>query len=291
MNRTLLVSAAVLPALATLFAAPAYAVNGPFSGSYKAGKLILDDLVGRTEITVGGSDIGVSITGDATELSFVQITVENGALKIRNTRRERIHDTGDLSKLALYRIRVPQGTDLGLDGLVGEIQAGDTNGNLVIDGGALKGSIGAVKAAHFDGSGALTLTIGDIAGALDMDGSGATNIKTGNIDSAHLDVSGATNLTLQTIRHGMTASLSGASHVTAASVAGPVNVEESGVGNVEIAGGKADPLKVEISGFGQFSFAGEGVDPDLSVSGMGGIRLKSYSGKLRSDGGNIHIGD
>ncbi len=212
-------------------------------------------------------------------------------MTIRDTRpRHDIHDIHDVAKVALYKIRVPQGTSLAIDGMIGEIEAGDLGGELDVDAGALKGKVGAVKSVHLDGSGALTLTIGDVAGELLVDGSGAANIKTGNVDSAKLDLSGAGAIDIQNVRHGLDADITGASHVSAQSVNGPVSVEVSGVGNVNIAAGKANPLRVDISGFGSFSFGGEGVDPDLTVSGMGGVTLKSYSGKLHTEGGNIHIG-
>jgi hypothetical protein len=289
MNRTFLFSSAAAFALAGAFAAPAYAITGPFSGSYHATKLILDDIAGRAEISVGGSDITVSITGEPDELATVQLVVEGGALKIRSTRHNR--HWRDASEVALYKISVPKGTALAIDGMVGEIQAGDLGGDLAIDAGALKGSIGAVKSASLDGSGALTLEIGDIAGAFNLDASGAARIKTGNLDSADIDVSGAGDVNMQTIRHGLSAEIDGAGRVTAQSVNGPVQVEISGTGAVAVAGGRANPLKVDVSGMASFEFGGEAVDPEISVSGRGSVKLRSYTGKLRSEGGNITVGE
>lgn len=275
-----------------LFAAlsSAHAITGPFNANYQATRLSLDNIAGRAEIVVGGSaGISVAITGDPAELATVDLKVENGTLKIRSTRHMRRYDR--IADAALYRISVPKGTDLTIDNMVGEIQAGDLGGDLSIDSGALKGSIGAVRSAHLDGSGALKLTIGDIAGELAMDASGAANIRTGSVDSANLDVSGAGDIDIQDIRHGLHAELSGASQVDARSVNGPVDVEVSGSGDIRIAGGRADPLEVDISGIGSFEFGGTAVNPQLSVSGRGRIKLKAYTGKLNSDGANITIGD
>ncbi len=289
MARTMLVSIAGALALACAAATPASAVTGPFSGSYKASGLALDNLAGHVDISVGGSDITVAITGDADELATVTVGSDGSVLKIRSTRHNRhLHDAGDL---ASYKISVPKGTALMIDGMIGEIAAGDLGGDLSIDAGALKGTIGAVRSASLDASGALKLEIGDIAGDLSIDASGAARIKTGNVDNAHLDISGAGDIGVEAIRHGLSADINGAAHITALSVNGPVNIDASGESEVLIGSGRADPLKLDISGLGKFEFGGEAVNPEISVSGRSSVKLHSYTGKLHSDGSNITIGD
>jgi len=60
---------------------------------------------------------------------------------------------------------------------------------------------------------------------------------------------------------------------------------------VKIADGKADPLHVEIMGAGNFAFGGVANNPHIEAVGSGSVKLKSYTGKLDTEGmTNVQIG-
>lgn len=287
MNSRVFISA-WLVLVAANAAAPAQALNGPFSGTYQASGIVLDQLVGRVDIAVGGAQVLLSITGRADELQAIQVSSLGGQLKIVSTKRHRNID--DPKDYAQFKLTVPKGTNLTIDEMVGEVEVGDLAGDVKIDATSLDATIGAVKSAKLDISGSLDLTLGDVAGKLEVDVSGSADVKAGSVETADLDISGSGEIELKSIRNGLTAEINGSGSVKAEAVNGPLTVELSGSGEVAIAHGRANPLKVDISGQGEFSFGGEAVNPEVEVSGSGSIWLGSYTGKLKSQGGNLTIG-
>jgi hypothetical protein len=287
MNPRFLICIGLVLAAANV-AAPAQALNGPFSGTYQASEIVLDRLVGRVEIAVGGSQVSLSITGRADELQAIQVSSVGAQLKIVSTKRH--HFIEDPRDYAQFKLTVPQGTNLTIEDMVGEAAVGDIGGDVKIAATSLDATIGAVKSAKLDISGSLDLTLGDVAGKLDVDVSGSADVKAGSVESADLDISGSGELELKTVRRGLTAEINGSGSVKVEAVNGPVRVDLSGSGEVAIAHGRADPLKVDISGDGEFSFGGEAVNPEVEVSGSGSIQLGSYTGKLKSQGGDLTIG-
>lgn len=281
---------AVLAACGTMdvCVAPAQALNGPHNGTYQASEVILDDLVGRADISVGGSQVTLAITGRPEELAAIEVQSSGGKLRILSHKRHRtINNPADYAQ---FKLSVPRGTNLSIDGMVGEIAAGDLASDISIDATALEGTFGAVRSVSADASGSLDLEFGDIAGKLSMDVSGSSDIKAKSAQSAALEISGSGKLQVGAVRQGLSASINGSGSVDAGSVNGPVSVDVSGSGAVHIAQGRADPLKVQISGQGEFSFGGEAVNPEIDVSGSGSVSIEKYTGKLKTRGGNITIG-
>lgn len=284
-TRTILFGGAML--LASV-ASQALALDGPYKGAFAGNRLELDNIAGHISVAVGGDKIAIDIAGQPEELAAMDVRADGQSVRIKSTLHR--HNVRNADELAQVRISVPKGTALSLDGVIGHMEAGDTGGDISVDSGALKGEIGAVKSAHLDGSGAIDLTIGDIAGDLDLDSSGAAKIKAKSAASAHLDISGASDVDIGALRGGFSADINGHGRIDIGTVNGPVNVDMSGAGEVLIKGGRANPLRVEVSGVGRFEFDGDAVDPNLEASGLAQIKIRSYTGKLHSSGGNITIG-
>lgn len=268
--------------------APAHALNGPFNGAYQASEVVLDDLVGRVDISVGGSQVTLAITGRPDELAEIEVQAGGGKLRIVSHKRHRnINEPADYAQ---FKLSVPRGTNLTIDGMVGDLAAGDLGGDIKIDATALDGTFGNVRSVSVDASGSLDVDFGDIAGNLNVDVSGSSDIKAKSAQAASVEISGSGELNVGAIRQGLSASINGSGSIEAGSVNGPVSVDVSGSGEVHIAQGRADPLQVEISGQGEFTFGGEAVNPEISVSGSGNVSIEKYTGKLKTHGGNISIG-
>lgn len=276
--------------LAGLLAGPAQALDGPFSQSYSAKSLVLVNLIGRVEIEVGGSNVAVQITGQPDELQAIEVGGSGGAVRIESSKRHH-RISGDASDYAVFKITVPKGADLTVDGLYGEAEVGDIGGRLKLSATALDGRIGNVSEADLELNGSGDLGVGNIDGKLGLVISGSGSVETGNADSADIGIAGSGDVSIKEIRHGLSAKIAGSGDINVDGVNGPVSAELAGSGDVSIDHGRATPLKVEIIGSGDFDFGGEAVDPDISVMGSGGVHLASYSGRLQSHGtANLTIG-
>ena len=273
-----------------LMAAPALALDGPFSQSYPASSLVLVNLAGKVEVAVGGSGISVQISGRPDELQAITVGSNGSTVRIESNRHHRRID-GDAQDFAHFKIVVPRGADLTIDGVVGEAEIGDVGGRLKLNAGALDGRIGNVSTADLQLSGSGDLGLGDVASKLDLNISGSGSLDAGNVDSADIEIAGSGDVSLKDIRHGLSAKIAGSGDIGVASVNGPVTAEIAGSGDISISRGRADPLKVSIVGSGDFDFGGEAVNPDVSIYGSGGVRIGSYSGRLQSHGtGDLEIG-
>lgn len=107
-----------------------------------------------------------------------------------------------------------------------------------------------------------------------------------------LDVSG-----LGDVNVGRTGSarvnLSGLGDVDIASVNGPLDVSASGMGDVDVHGGHATVMKASLSGMGDLSFKGVADSLEADASGMGEINVAKVTGpvrKSRSGLASINVG-
>ena len=190
------------------------------------------------------------------------------------------------------RVSVPRGADVNVEDLVGNTTIGDTRGTLHFGAAATTAAIGRVNEAHIDLGGAGKVSVAQVDGMLHLDVGGSGKITVGPTQGVDADIAGSGDATFGPIAGGLKLDIAGSGDVTAPRVNGPVHVEIAGSGSVKIADGTADPLHVEIMGAGDFSFGGMAVDPHIEAVGSGTVKLKSYKGKLNSEGmANVQIGD
>jgi len=294
--------------VAALLIAPAAADTNWLSlpqKSFDVKSVKVEDVVGT--LTVDVKDTGpvmLNVSGARERVSNLEITSGGGRLVIsdegpsdqsvwdwRNWLNFSDHGHNKPSDLVV-RIVVPKGTDLNVEDLIGDATIGDTMGPLRFEATATKARIGTVTSAKISMDGSGRVDIAEVKGPLDLDIAGSGKVTVGPAREVNADIAGAGDAALGPIARGIDLDIAGSGDVTAASVNGPVHIDIAGSGSVKIAGGEADPLHVDIMGSGNFTFGGVAVDPHISALGSGSVKLKSYRGKLSSEGmANVKVGD
>jgi len=274
--------------------------------SYATNALKLENIVGTLTVDVKDSGpMTVEVSGTRAQLGDLSVTTEGNRLVIDgegsdnnysvwdyknwfNFSDDENHRNGNL----FVRVSVPRGADVNVEDLVGNANIGDTRGTLHFGAAATTAQIGRVGEAHIDLGGAGKVSIAQVDGMLHLDVGGSGKINVGPTQGVNADIAGSGDATFGPIAGGLKLDIAGSGDVTAPRVNGPVHVEIAGSGSVKIADGVADPLHVEIMGAGNFVFGGMAVDPHIEAVGSGTVKLKSYKGKLDSEGmANVQIGD
>lgn len=181
-------------------------------------------------------------------------------------------------------IVAPKGADVEVRDMMGDAVIGDTDGVLSFEALASNATIGRTKEAHVSMDGSGKIALGDVAGDLHLEIAGSGNVKAASAQTVHADVAGSGSGMLGPIRGGLHLDIAGSGDFNAARVDGPVHVGIVGAGSVNIPQGTADPLHVDIMGAGNFIFGGQAVDPHISALGSGRVKIRSYRGKMHSDG-------
>ncbi len=200
-------------------------------------------------------------------------------------------DVNDNARVKIV-LSVPRGTDVAVHKLVGDLKTGDLDSRVSIETTSGDVVVGRVNEAHLNVAGSGDITIGAVAGPLQLEIAGSGDIKAGPSQSANVSIAGSGDTVLGAVNGGLKANIAGSGDLTVASVNGPVNVSMAGSGDAHINGGHATPLNVSMIGGGDFGFGGQAVDPTVSAIGSGDVWIKSYTGKLSSSGmADVSIGD
>lgn len=306
-------SAPTAPMVAAAPPAPSAAPAAPLSGgdwvrwpvkSYSTTALKLEDVVGTLTVDVKDSGpMTLEVSGARDRINEIKVSTDGNKLDVDgqhgddnevwdwknwfNFSDHEARRTGNL----FIRVSVPRGTDVHVGGLVGNATIGDTHGPLHFEAAATTAQIGQVSDAHIELGGAGKVNIAGVDGPLHLEVGGSGKITVGATQSVDADIAGSGDVTMGPIAGGLKLAIAGSGDVTAPRVNGPVHVEIAGSGSVKIADGVANPLHVEIMGAGDFVFGGMAVDPHVEAVGSGTIKLKSYKGKLDSEGmANVQIG-
>lgn len=162
-------------------------------------------------------------------------------------------------------------------------------------GGAVHGAIGRSASLRLRNSGCAAWTIADVAGEAQIHQSGAGAVRMGASERLDVRLSGAAHIHATKVRAGgLDAQLSGAGGVQVGEVRGPLEARVSGVGQIEVDGGRASRVRASVSGIGQVEFDGSADDLDASISGLGSIRVKEVTGSVTksvSGGGSVRVGN
>lgn len=289
----LVAAALTLPAVADNWSA------GP-TKSFDVRAVNVHDVVGNLSIAVREGPATVQVSGNKARVDATSVRQEGGTLVVVGQNYEQVWDwrhwfdfSGDYNRGSLnVKITVPRGSDVRVDDLIGDAEIGDTMGPLHFSAVSTNSTIGRVADTHVSLAGSGKVTIGDIAGDLQVETAGAGKIIVGNVKSVHADVAGAGAIEAAAINGGLNLDIAGSGDFTAQRVNGPMHVDIAGSGSVRIAGGEADPLHVDIFGSGNVYFGGTAVDPHVSGFGSGSVKIHAMRGKLSSDGmANVKIGD
>ncbi len=262
----------------------------------------------KIEGLVGGLTIDVKPTGPALlEVSGVQWKVnrlsvrQNGdVLRIEGSEeyktRDRTHwfdfrNIGkDETKNLFVHLIVPKGTAVDVGNMIGKAQIGDTYGPMKFgSAGGADSQIGNVAKTDISLAGSGKIAVGSIGGDFHAETAGSGDIIVRDVDGeTHAEIAGSGSISTARIGRGAHVEIAGSGNFAAAEVNGPTHVEIAGSGSVNIAGGKANPFQVEIAGSGNVDFGGIAVDPSIESQGSGNVALKTYRGKLRTEG-NVHL--
>lgn len=297
------------PAAATPPAPPPAAANGNWvrwaPRNYQGKAVEISDVVGTVTIAVrDGGAMTVEASGDKQRMKNLEVSNDDGELKIESDNDGDSNSVWDVSQWFNFsnqgrdrsnmfvKVTVPRGTRVHIDGLVGDANIGDTYGELHFEAAATKAHIGHVGDTHIDLGGAGRVDIAAVDGDLNLDVGGSGKINAGPIKGkVDASIAGSGDVAFGAVSGGMHLDIAGSGDVSAARVNGPTHVEIAGSGTVKIADGTADPLHVEIMGAGNFIFGGNAVDPHIEALGSGTVKLKSYTGRMNSEGmANVQVG-
>ena len=275
--------------------------------SYSASNVKFEDIVGTVIVDVrDGGQMTVEVSGAKSRVAGLSVAVKGNTLEVDGSENKNDtsvwdwHDWFNFSNLEddrrsdnlFVKVTVPRGTDVNIDGLVGNADIGDTQAALRLDAAVTNAKIGKVASAKIELGGDGRIDIAAVTGDLNLDVGGSGKVKTGPIGDVRADIAGSGDAQFGAIANGLKLSIAGSGDVTAARVNGPVRIEIAGSGNVKIGDGVADPLHLEVMGAGNFTFGGVAVDPHIEAFGSGSVRLKSYRGHLDNEGmADIKIGD
>ncbi|HXM00183.1 MAG TPA: DUF2807 domain-containing protein [Rhizomicrobium sp.] len=272
--------------------------------SYASSALKVEDIVGTLTVDVKDSGpMTLEVSGPHGRVDDIKVSTDGNYLVVNGENNDN-HDVWDWKNWFNFsdedsrhagnlfvRVSVPRGAEVRVGGLVGNATIGDTHGSLHFDAAATTAQIGQVSDAHIELGGAGKVNIAGVDGPLNLDVGGSGKITVGATKGVDADIAGSGDVTLGPIAGGLKLDIAGSGDVVAPRVNGPVHIEIAGSGSVKIADGVADPLHVEIMGAGNFVFGGMAVDPHVEAVGSGTVKLKSYKGKLDSEGmANVQIG-
>ncbi|HWA03682.1 MAG TPA: DUF2807 domain-containing protein [Rhizomicrobium sp.] len=285
-------------AVAALLILPAAAgdngwTQGPWQ-SFDTRSVKVDTLVGKLRIEVKPQDkTTIQVSGTKSRVGAVTVKRSGDELVVKGVDDNSVWDwknwfnfsdmhtnTKDLD----VHIVVPKGTDVRVNDMVGDATIGDTEGNLRFEAVASDSRIGRVRDARVSMAGSGKIVMSDVMGELRLEIAGSGNIKARSARSVRADVAGSGSADLGQISGGLNLDIAGSGDFTAAKVNGPVDVDIVGAGSVNIPAGEANPLHVDIMGAGNFVFGGTAVDPHISALGSGRVKLRSYRGRMNSDG-------
>ncbi len=252
----------------------------------------VDDVFGTLHITVtNGGPVTLSISGTKPALDNLHVSNMGDRLLIKEEHEGHVWNWREWFTYKRERrdritlnITAPKGTSLGTDGFVGDLTVGDLDGPVKIEAAAAQGTIGNVTSATLSLAGSGKLSVGAVTQQLKIEIAGSGTINAGASAGASIEIAGSGDAHVGPVLGKLRVEIAGSGDVTVASVNGPTTAEIAGAGSIKIDTGEANPLKVEILGSGDFDFGGEAVDPEITAMGSGDVTLKSYRGKLDTDG-------
>lgn len=268
-------------------------VNVP-TRNFNTHALHFDDVVATLTVTVANGPMTLQMSGLKQRVGEVRVRQQGDTLYVEGPSHRDVWNWNDWFNFSRpdqtspqnlqLKLTVPAGTPVRVDGLVGDAHIGDTMGPMNFEAVSSHSRIGHVRDAKLSLAGSGDIEVAEVSGPLSLEVAGSGKIGVGRTGAVKADLAGAGDVALGDIQGGLKLDIAGSGNLSAASVHGPVKVDIAGSGSVRIANGEANPLKIDIMGSGNFDFGGHAVDPRLSAMGSGQVRLKSYSGNLRSSG-------
>ncbi|HTT99354.1 MAG TPA: DUF2807 domain-containing protein [Rhizomicrobium sp.] len=266
---------------------------GPWQG-FDAKSVKVKDIVGHLRVEVKPqAKATIQVSGLRNRVSAVTVRTEGDQLVVAGRNDDAVwdwknwfnfNDDHNSTKDLDVHIVVPKGTDIDVRDMVGDATIGDTMSDVHFEAVDSNTTIGRTREAHLSMAGDGKITIADVANDLHIEIAGSGKIKAGSAADVHADVAGSGSADMGGINGGLHLDIAGSGDFNATKVNGPVHVSIVGAGSVHIPQGVANPLHVDIMGAGDFVFGGQAVDPHVTALGSGRVKIRSYSGKMHSDG-------
>lgn len=312
--------------------------------NFKAKAVTLKDFTGTVEIKVGGPAVDVQLT-DGARPHRVDFSVKDDTLIIAGERRPRnfrLHREIDRDRYGEDAFRIyledfphllitaPKGTDIELDDAIVIALADSLESDAFIGGGYVEAVFGDMKSADISLGGSGDISMGAIAGPLEIaiggsgdfdalsaasaevriGGSGDVRVGpvagdadiaiggSGNVDLASVGgaiavaVQGSGDVFAGKVGKGADLSIAGSGDISLDRIDGPTSVMIAGAGDIGVKDGRAENLKVTIAGSGDFVFGGVSSNLTVSIVGSGAISVGANEGALSysSAGGGLTIG-
>jgi hypothetical protein len=266
--------------------------GGPVDQSFTARRVRLDDLVAHVELVTvpQAGPVRVQASGKPETMKEFHLRMVGDELVVRLDSHEQeawfpwnlFNLWSRDRKVQDLRVRVtaPTGTPYDIDGMVGQLNAGDLDAPLRLDGHALQARIGRVQNATVEIAGSGRIAIGAVKEAIKIEVAGSGNISAASAQSAEITIAGGGDVVLGPLVGGLSAEVTGSGDIKVARVNGPVEIEIAGSGGVVIDGGQATSFSVGIAGSGGVLFRGHAVNPRVEIIGSGDVAVGSYSGNL-----------
>ncbi len=253
---------------------------------FDAKELLMVDVIGSIEITVGeGPKIEVVLEGEPRLLEDLSLRGNGDTLVIARKK-----DWLDFPERQLYpwrdvypsvTLRLPAGTPITLDGVIGEARIGDIAAPLAMEVSLLDAKVGDVSDATLKLHGRGDIALGKVAGRLSILSSGSSEVTVGDVGQAEIKKSGSGDIALGVVAGGLSYDSAGSGDTRVAAVNGLVEVLINGSGGLRIGGGEASPLRLRLNGSGDFRIEGTAVNPDVTINGSGSVRVQTHRGTLR----------
>jgi hypothetical protein len=269
--------------------------GGPIDQNYTVRRVRLDDLVAQVEIVTvpqaGPVRVQASGTPDTMKEFHVRTVGDELILRLDSDAEEAWFPWNLFNMLSRdrkaqdlrVRITAPTGTPYDVDGMVGQINAGDIDAPLRLDGHALQARFGRVTRATVAIAGSGRIELGAIKETLELEVAGSGNFSAASAQSAEIEIAGGGDVVIGPLAAGLSAEVAGSGDIRVAQVNGPIEIDIAGSGGVLIDGGNAPSFSVEIAGSGDVVFKGHAVNPSVEIAGSGNVTVGSYSGSLNQD--------
>lgn len=344
MDRNWLPTHLALAAMALAGASLGAADAADRTENFKAKAVTLKDFTGTVEVKTGGSSVDIRLT-DGAKPRRVDFSVQNGVLIVAGERRPRtfrLHRELDRDRYGEDAFRIyledfphllitaPKGTDIAFDDAIVIALVDSLESDADIGGGYVEAVFGDMKSADVALAGAGDISMGAIAGPLDIAIGGSGDFDALSAASAHVRIGGSGDVRVGPVAGDADIAIGGSGNVDVASVGGSIAVAVQGSGDVfggkvskgadlTIAGsgdisldridgpasaliagsgdigvkeGRAEDLKVTIAGSGDFVFGGVSSNLEAAIVGSGAISIGANEGALSYSGagGGLTIG-
>jgi len=266
-------------------------ITGP-TQRFDVKSIEINDLFGTVRVNVSNAGpVTLALSGPKGAIDKIKVLNAGGALRINEEHMEHVWNwrewfdfKHDRRERVTVNLTAPKGTNLVMDDFVGEFTVGDLDAPVKIGAAAAKGTIGNVQRATIELAGSGNIQIGTVTEQLKIEIAGSGSVKAGASGGASIEISGSGDTTLGPVLGALKVEIAGSGDVQAASANGACSIETAGAGNIRIDTGECNPLKVEMLGSGDLVFGGEAVNPDITAMGSGNVTLKSYRGRLSTEG-------